>query len=301
MNHKAKKGKGRPKLPILETENLTYIYSPGTPFNHTAVNNINFAVEEGEITGVIGHTGSGKSTLLQLLNGLLKPTDGKVLLHGKDIWENPKEIGSVRFKIGLVFQYPEYQLFEETVKEDIAYGPKNMKLTSDDIEKRVNQAAATVKLKPELLSKSPFDLSGGEKRRVAIAGIMAMQPEIIIFDEPTAGLDPIGRETVLNAIRDYRNQHNATIVIVSHSMEDMALICDRILVLNDGNALMHDTVDNVFKNASVLKEIGLNVPSITKVMLSIKEKGINIPTDIYTVDKATQFLYSLINGGYEKC
>lgn len=284
-------------MPILQTENLTYTYAPGTPFKHTAVNNISFSVDEGEITGIIGHTGSGKSTLLQLLNGLLKPTDGKVLLHGKDIWEEPKKIGSVRFKIGLVFQYPEYQLFEETVKEDIAYGPKNMNLTPEEIEIRVNEASKTVGLKESLLSKSPFDLSGGEKRRVAIAGIMAMKPEIIIFDEPTAGLDPQGRETVFNAIREYRRQNNATIIIVSHSMEDMASICDRIIVMNDGKAIMHDTVSEVFKNASLLKEIGLSVPAITDVFLSLKQRNIDIPTDIYTVEDAAKAILSAIRGG----
>ena len=284
-------------MPILEAENLTYTYAPGTPFKHTAVNNISFSVEKGEITGIIGHTGSGKSTLLQLLNGLLKPTGGKVLLHGKDIWENPKKISTVRFKIGLVFQYPEYQLFEETVKEDIAYGPKNMKLSAEEIANRVENASKTVGLKSSLLEKSPFDLSGGEKRRVAIAGIMAMMPEIIIFDEPTAGLDPQGRETVFNAIKEYRKQNDATIIIVSHSMEDMATICDRIIVMNDGQAVMHDTVDEVFKNASLLKEIGLSVPAVTDVMLSLKSRGLNLSTNVYTVDKAAEVLLNVIKGG----
>ncbi len=284
-------------MPILQTENLTYTYAPGTPFRHTAVNNISFSVEEGEITGIIGHTGSGKSTLLQLLNGLLKPTSGKVLLHGKDIWDEPKKIGSVRFNIGLVFQYPEYQLFEETVQEDIAYGPKNMKLSPEEIKKRVNEASKTVGLKESLLQKSPFDLSGGEKRRVAIAGIMAMKPEIIVFDEPTAGLDPNGRETVFNAIRQYRNQNNATIIIVSHSMEDMAAICDKIIVMNNGNAVMHATVDEVFKNASMLKNIGLNVPAVTDVFLSLKSRNIDVPTDVYTVESAASALLSIIKGG----
>ena len=284
-------------MPILQTENLTYTYANGTPFKHTAVNNISFSVEEGEITGIIGHTGSGKSTLLQLLNGLLKPTSGKVLLHGKDIWEQPKKIGYVRFKVGLVFQYPEYQLFEETVEEDIAYGPKNMKLSSEEIAERVDEAVKTVGLKESLLNKSPFDLSGGEKRRVAIAGIMAMKPEIIVFDEPTAGLDPIGRETVFEAIRQYRDKNNATIIIVSHSMEDMAAICDKIIVMNDGNVVMHDTVNEVFKNASLLKGIGLNVPAVTDVFLNLKNKNIDISTDVYTVESAASRLLSIIKGG----
>ena len=284
-------------MPILKTENLTYTYAPGTPFKHTAVNNISFSVEKGEITGIIGHTGSGKSTLLQLLNGLLKPTDGKVYFNGNDIWHDPKKIGLYRFKIGLVFQYPEYQLFEETVKEDIAYGPKNMKLSPEEIEQRVNEAVSIVGLKEHLLEKSPFDLSGGEKRRAAIAGIMAMKPEIIVFDEPTAGLDPIGRETVFEAIKKYRRDNDATIIIVSHSMEDMASICDKIIVLNDGNVVMHKTVAEVFKNADKLKKIGLNVPIVTDVLLTLKEMGADISVEHFTVRSAADFLISKIKGG----
>lgn len=284
-------------MPILKTENLTYTYASGTPFKHTAVNNISFTVEKGEITGIIGHTGSGKSTLLQLLNGLLKPTDGKVYFNGNDIWQDPKKIGLYRFKIGLVFQYPEYQLFEETVKEDIAYGPKNMKLSPEEIEQRVNEAVSIVGLKEHLLEKSPFDLSGGEKRRAAIAGIMAMKPEIIVFDEPTAGLDPIGRETVFEAIKKYRRDNDATIIIVSHSMEDMASICDKIIVLNDGNVVMHDSVTEVFKNADKLKKIGLNVPIVTDVLLTLKEMGADISVEHFTVRSAADFLISKIKGG----
>ncbi len=284
-------------MPILKTENLTYTYAPGTPFKHTAVNNISFSVEKGEITGIIGHTGSGKSTLLQLLNGLLKPTEGAVYFDGSNIWEEPKKIGAYRYKIGLVFQYPEYQLFEETVKEDIAYGPKNMKLSDEEIEKRVNEAINIVGLKEHLLDKSPFDLSGGEKRRAAIAGIMAMKPDIIVFDEPTAGLDPIGRETVFEAIKKYRRDNNATIIIVSHSMEDMAAICENIIVMNDGNVVMHDSVDNVFKNSKKLKEIGLNVPLVTDVLLTLKDMGIDISAEYFTVDSAAEYLISLIKGG----
>ncbi|MBE6739976.1 MAG: energy-coupling factor transporter ATPase [Ruminococcaceae bacterium] len=284
-------------MPILKTENLTYTYAPATPFKHTAVNNISFSVEKGEITGIIGHTGSGKSTLLQLLNGLLKPTDGKVYFNGNDIWQDPKKIGLYRFKIGLVFQYPEYQLFEETVKEDIAYGPKNMKLSPEEIEQRVNEAVSIVGLKEHLLEKSPFDLSGGEKRRAAIAGIMAMKPEIIVFDEPTAGLDPIGRETVFEAIKKYRRDNDATIIIVSHSMEDMASICDKIIVLNDGNVVMHDSVAEVFKNADKLKKIGLNVPIVTDVLLTLKEMGADISVEHFTVRSAADFLISKIKGG----
>ncbi len=284
-------------LAILKAENLNFVYSPDTPFKYEAVKDISFSVDEGEILGIIGHTGSGKSTLLQLLNGLLKPTSGKILLHDKDIWQNPKEIRDIRFKIGLVFQYPEYQLFEETVEEDIAFGPKNMKLDSEEINSRVNDAVNTVMLKEELLKKSPFDLSGGEKRRAAIAGIMAMKPEIIIFDEPTAGLDPIGRETVLKAIEDYRKSNNATVIIVSHSMEDMAQICDNILVLNNGSVFMHDTAENVFKNSQQLTSIGLNVPEITRVMLALKESGVNIDTNVFTVDRAVAVIEDYLSGG----
>lgn len=284
-------------LAILKAENLNFVYSPDTPFKYEAVKDISFSVDEGEILGIIGHTGSGKSTLLQLLNGLLKPTGGKILLHDKDIWQNPKEIRDIRFKIGLVFQYPEYQLFEETVEEDIAFGPKNMKLDSEEINNRVNDAVNTVMLKEELLKKSPFDLSGGEKRRAAIAGIMAMKPEIIIFDEPTAGLDPIGRETVLKAIEDYRKSNNATVIIVSHSMEDMAQICDNILVLNNGSVFMHDTAENVFKNSQQLTSIGLNVPEITRVMLALKESGVNIDTNVFTVDRAVAVIEDYLSGG----
>ncbi len=282
---------------ILKTENLTYTYAPGTPFKHTAVNNISFSVKKGDITGIIGHTGSGKSTLLQLLNGLLKPSAGKVYFNGNDIWEDPKKIGQFRYKIGLVFQYPEYQLFEETVKDDIAYGPKNMKLDDSEIEKRVKDSVEIVGLKEHLLDKSPFDLSGGEKRRAAIAGIMAMKPEIIVFDEPTAGLDPIGRKTVFDAIKKYREDNDATIIIVSHCMEDMASICDNIIVLNDGNVVMHDTVSNVFKNSDKLKEIGLNVPIVTDVLLTLKKMGINVSAEHFTVDSAAQYLVSKIRGG----
>lgn len=284
-------------MAILTAENLNYIYSPDSPFKHDAIKNVSFSLEGGEILGIIGHTGSGKSTLMQLLNGLLKPTSGKIMFDGKDIWENPKEIGTIRFKIGLVFQYPEYQLFEETVEKDISFGPRNMKLTDDEISARTLSAAATVGLHRNLLQKSPFDLSGGEKRRTAIAGIMAMKPEIIIFDEPTAGLDPIGRETVLKAICDYRKSNNATVIIVSHSMEDVASICDKVLVLNDGQVFMYDTVDNVFSNYENLKNIGLTVPEITKVMLSLKASGVDIDTKVYTVDKAVEVISVYLSGG----
>ncbi len=284
-------------MPILQTENISYTYAPGTAFKHTAVNDISLSVNKGCITGIIGHTGSGKSTLLQLLNGLLKPTEGKVIFDGKDIWENPKKIGTYRFKIGLVFQYPEYQLFEDTVREDISYGPKNMKLTEDEIDTRVKEAASLVQLKDTLMEKSPFELSGGEKRRVAIAGIMAMKPEVIVFDEPTAGLDPIGRETVFKAIKDYRDKYNATIIIVSHSMEDMANICDNLLVMNDGKIVASGSVAQVFGNSEFLRKIGLNVPDITSVMLLLKESFPNINANVFTVEAAANALLDYIKDG----
>lgn len=281
-------------MDVLKIENLCYVYSPNTPYVTTAVDNISFTVKKGEIFGIIGHTGSGKSTLLQMLNGLLKPSSGRVLLNGKDIWENPKAMRQIRSKIGLVFQYPEYQLFEETVLTDISYGPKNMGLTKEQAEESAISAAKTVHLSESLLFKSPFDLSGGEKRRVAIAGIMAMQPEVIVFDEPTAGLDPVGRELVLSAIMKYREERNATVVIVSHSMEDMALICDNILVLNDGKKVLLDNVDNVFNDAHLLESIGLAVPYVTSVLLSLKRKGIDLNTNCYTVDAAVQSILSAL-------
>ncbi len=289
-------------MEILKAEQLNYVYSPNTPFVTAALKNVSFSVNKGEIFGIIGHTGSGKSTLLQMLNGLLKSTSGTVLFNGKDIWENPKEIKKVRFKVGLVFQYPEYQLFEETVINDIAFGPKNKGLNEEEAKKEAITAAQTVGLKPELFEKSPFDLSGGEKRRVAIAGIMAMKPEVIVLDEPTAGLDPIGRQAVLNAIMEYRKTNNATVIIVSHSMEDMALICDRIMVLSGGEKVLEDTVANVFNNAKLLESIGLAVPFVTSVLLKLKKMGIEVDENCYTVDSAAKsILNSLAKGGGAKC
>lgn len=288
-------------MDVLKVENLCYVYSPNTPYVTTAVDDISFSVKQGEIFGIIGHTGSGKSTLLQMLNGLLKPSSGRVLLNGNDIWENPKQMRKIRSKIGLVFQYPEYQLFEDTVIKDISYGPKNMGLDANSAQDAAVKAAETVHLSNALLSKSPFDLSGGEKRRVAIAGIMAMQPEIIVFDEPTAGLDPVGRELVLSAIMKYRTEHNATVIIVSHSMEDMALICDNILVLNDGKKVLLDTVDNVFNDAQLLDSIGLAVPYVTSVLLSLKRKGIDVNTNCYTVDSAVNSILAALEKGGAVC
>ena len=253
---------------------------------HDAVKNVNFSIEKGEIVGIIGHTGSGKSTLVQHLNGLLKPSEGDVLLDGKNIWEDPKKIRSIRSRVGLVFQYPEYQLFEDTVYKDIAFGPKNMGLNDDEIASRIAEICEIVGIKPDYLEKSPFDLSGGEKRRVAIAGVMAMQPEIIVFDEPVAGLDPKGRADVVKMIGDYRDKYNATVLIISHNMEDMAIIADKLLVMNKGELALFDTTNNVFRQYDFLKFIGLSVPMVTQIMLALKEKGVNVPDDIFTVDRA---------------
>ena len=283
-------------MSILEVKNLTHTYDGNTPFMHDAVKNVSFSVEKGEIVGIIGHTGSGKSTLVQHLNGLLKATEGEVLLDGINIWENPKNIRTIRSRVGLVFQYPEYQLFEDTVYKDIAFGPKNMGLNDDEIATRITEICNIVGIKEEYLEKSPFDLSGGEKRRVAIAGVMAMQPEIIVFDEPVAGLDPKGRADVIKMITDYRNRYNATVLIISHNMEDMALIADKLIVMNKGEMALFDTTDNVFKQHDLLKSMGLNVPIVTQIMFLLKEKGMDIPDDIFTVDRAVQHLLGLMGG-----
>lgn len=284
-------------MATLSVENLTYVYGEKSPFQKTAIEDVTFSAKSGEIIGVIGHTGSGKSTLVQHFNGLLKANSGKVLLDGADIWENPKEIRKIRFKIGMVFQYPEYQLFEETVYKDIAFGPTNMGLSAEDINKRVLDTAQMLGITAEMLEKSPFDLSGGEKRRVAIAGVMAMQPEIIVFDEPTAGLDPAGRDIVLEKIKEYRDRTGALVFIVSHSMEDMARVADKLLVMNGGRLSMFDTVKKVFSNPKKLKEIGLNVPQVTKVFSALKENGIPVDENVFTVNEAVSYLLSFLKGG----
>lgn len=284
-------------MPILEVKNLTHTYGGDSFFITDAVKNVNFSIEKGEIVGIIGHTGSGKSTLVQHLNGLLKPTEGEVLLEDKNIWDNPKQIRSVRSRVGLVFQYPEYQLFEDTVYKDIAFGPKNMGLSDDEINARIIEISKIVGIKQEYFEKSPFDLSGGEKRRVAIAGVMAMQPEIIIFDEPVAGLDPKGRNDIIRMIADYRIKYNATVLIISHNMEDMALLADKLIVMSNGELQMFDTTENVFRQHKFLQSIGLNVPMVTQIMLNLKEKGIDIPDNIFTVDRAVDYLLSLNKGG----
>lgn len=283
-------------MAILEVQNLTHTYGGNTPFINDAVSNVSFTVEQGEIIGIIGHTGSGKSTLVQHLNGLLKPTDGKIFIEQKNIWDNPKEIRLVRSAVGLVFQYPEYQLFEETVYDDIAFGPKNMGLEGEELDTRVREICKIIGVRDEYLTKSPFDLSGGEKRRVAIAGVMAMNPKIIVFDEPTAGLDPRGREDIIGIIEQYRKATGATVIIISHSMEDMAQITDKLLVLSRGELVMFDKTENVFKNGEKLREIGLNVPIVTRVFNKLKELGVDVPRDVFTVERAVEVLKKLKEG-----
>ena len=281
--------------PILEVNDLTYIYSVGTPFEHKALDHISFSVEPGEFIGIIGHTGSGKSTLMQQLNGLLKPTSGQVLLDGADIWSDKKLTRQARFRVGLVFQYPEYQLFEETVYRDIAFGPKNMGLDEKEIDRRVREAAGFVGLTPEQLEVSPFDLSGGQKRRVAIAGVIAMEPEVLILDEPTAGLDPVGRAEILGNIEAYRKARNATIMMVSHSMEDVARLTDRLLVMNGSKLAMDGTPAEVFCHAEELVKMGLNIPQVTQVFLHLKEKGLDV-ANVYTIEQAVSEIKRLRGG-----
>ena len=271
--------------PILEAKNLTYIYSVGTPFEHKALDDISFSVERGEFIGIIGHTGSGKSTLMQQLNGLLKPTSGTVLLDGQDIWSDKKLTRQARFRVGLVFQYPEYQLFEETVYKDIAFGPKNMGLSPEEVDRRVREAAGFVGLTEQQLEVSPFDLSGGQKRRVAIAGVIAMEPEVLILDEPTAGLDPVGRSEILGNIQSYRKAKNATIMMVSHSMEDVARLTDRLLVMNGSKLAMDAPPAQVFTHAEELTQMGLNIPQVTQVFLELKKLGLDVK-NVYTIDQA---------------
>lgn len=280
---------------VLELKNLSYVYGTGTPFEKTAVNNLSLSIEKGEFIGIMGHTGSGKSTLVQMLNGLMKPTSGQVLLDGEDIWANPKDIRKIRFKVGMVFQYPEYQLFEETVAKDIAFGPTNMGKSGAELEKAVNDAARFTGLKDELLEKSPFDLSGGEKRRAAIAGVIAMNPEVLVLDEPTAGLDPMGRDVLLSQIVQYHKERKNTVILVSHSMEDIARVADKIIVMNKSNLVMFDKTKEVFSKGRELEKIGLRVPQITKIMLELREKGFNVPEGILTVDEAMDCISLLLD------
>lgn len=281
--------------PILEVKNLTYIYSVGTPFEHKALDDISFSVERGEFIGIIGHTGSGKSTLMQQLNGLLKPTSGTVLLDGQDIWSDKKLTRQARFRVGLVFQYPEYQLFEETVYKDIAFGPKNMGLSAEEVDRRVREAAGFVGLTEQHLEVSPFDLSGGQKRRVAIAGVIAMEPEVLILDEPTAGLDPMGRSEILGNIQSYRKAKNATIMMVSHSMEDVARLTDRLLVMNGSKLAMDAPPAQVFTHAEELTQMGLNIPQVTQVFLELKKLGLDVK-NVYTIEQAAAEIKRLKEG-----
>lgn len=282
--------------PVIKTEGLTHIYGAGTPFERRALDNIDLELCEGEFVGLIGHTGSGKSTLIQHLNGLLKPSSGRVLLDGKDIWEKDSDIRQVRFKVGLVFQYPEYQLFEETVAKDIAFGPRNMGLAEEEIDERVREAAAFVGIDEESLEKSPFELSGGQKRRVAIAGVIAMRPEVLILDEPTAGLDPRGRNEILGRIQEYHRATNAVVVLVTHSMEEAARYADRIIVLDDNGIHCSGTPAEVFARAGELEEIGLDIPMVTKVFRELKKRGVAVDPAVYTVADGVKALTALKGG-----
>lgn len=281
----------------IEAVNLTHYYSKGTIQQVAAIENINLQINKGELVGIIGHTGSGKSTLISHFNGLLKPDSGKILVDGVDIHKDKETLRQSRFKVGLCFQYPEYQLFEDTVYKDIAFGPKNMKLSESEIKERVFRAAAFVGVKPEHMEKSPFDLSGGEKRRVAIAGVMSMEPEVLIFDEPAAGLDPKGRKLLINLIKEYRKQTGSTVIIVSHSMEDIAEMADRVIVMNKSSVAMQGTVDEVYSRGDELRSMGLNVPEITEIFAKLRLKGIDVPANVYTVEQGAEILRKLMRKG----
>lgn len=284
----------------ISVNNVSYIYSKDTPFMKKALDDVSVAIEENRITGLIGHTGCGKSTLVQLLNGLLKPDAGEILLDGQNIWADPKKIADIRFRIGIVFQYPEYQLFEETVWADIAFGPRNMGLSGDEIKRRVEEAALFAGLDPALLQKSPFDLSGGQKRRAAVAGVMAMEPEVLILDEPAAGLDPLGREEILGGIRTYQRQKRSTVVIVSHSMEDMARYADDLIVLEHGRVYMTGSCREVFRRAGDLTAVGLDIPQITRFMRLLQAKGAPVRTDIFTVEEAKDEIVRVLSAQRKK-
>lgn len=285
-------------MAFLVCENLKYLYSVGTPFETPAIDNVNLSVDKGELIGIIGHTGSGKSTLIQHFNGLLRSHGGKVIVDGKDIWskKNKKNIRQVRFAVGLCFQYPEYQIFEESIYKEIAFGPKQMGLDADEIDRRIRESIDFVGISPTILDKSPFDLSGGQKRRVAIASILAMEPSVLVLDEPCAGLDPKGREAVLRLIQDYQHSKGNTVILVSHSMEDVAKICGRVLVMNKGTLAMQGTVDEVYSHAAELKAMGLNVPEITDVFLKLRESGVDCKTNIYTVEQGVAEFKRLSGG-----
>ncbi|MDD2955878.1 MAG: energy-coupling factor transporter ATPase [Oscillospiraceae bacterium] len=285
-------------MSIIKTEGLTYTYSPGTPYQKTAVSAVDLDIAQGDVVGVIGHTGSGKSTLIQHFNGLLRPTSGKVFVDGEDMWQNPKEIRRFRFKVGLVFQYPEYQLFEDTVYKDIAFGPRNMGLSEEEIDARVRQAAAFVGLREKHMQKSPFELSGGQKRRVAIAGVIAMNPKVLILDEPTAGLDPKGREMILGQIREYHEEEKNTVLLVSHSMEDVAKYAKTALVMNQGKVFLYAPVEEVFSHAEELTGLGLSVPQVSRVFLTLARRGYPVNPNVFTLEQAkTELLRVLGKGG----
>ena len=273
---------------IIHVEHLKYVYNPGMPDETTALDDVSFSVEEGDFVGIIGSTGSGKSTLISHFNGLNRPTSGRILIDGKDMWEQGADLRAFRFQVGLVMQYPEYQLFEETCAKDIAYGPRNMGLDEAEIDRRVKEAAAFVGLSDDLLQKSPFELSGGQKRRVAIAGVMAMHPRVLVLDEPAAGLDPEGRDTILSQIRDYHEKTGITVLLVSHSMEDIAKYANRVLVMSHAKLAMYDTVEKVFGHAQELLELGLSVPQVTQIFLKLRQMGLDIPTDVYTMPYAVK-------------
>ena len=276
--------------PILQVKDLTHTYGAGTPFQRSAVEHMSFDVNEGEFLGIIGHTGSGKSTLITHMNGLNKPTGGKIYIDGRDLWADPEKIRDFRFLTGLVFQYPEYQLFEETCYKDIAFGPKNMGLDEAEVDRRVHEAADFVGLDPALLERSPFELSGGQKRRVAVAGVMAMKPRILVLDEPAAGLDPEGRDDILSEVKEYHKKTGTTVLLVSHSMEDIAKYANRVLVMSNKKIAMYDTVEKIFARAPELLELGLSVPQVTKIFLKLREMGVDVPADVYTVPYAVKTL-----------
>ena len=282
---------------ILRIENLSYVYGKGTPFEKVALDNVSVSFEKGKITGLIGHTGSGKSTLVNLLNGLLKPTSGKVYLDGKDIWENPKEISKIRFRVGLVMQYPEYQLFDETVRADIGFAPRNLGLSDEEIEERVNLAARFAGIGFDMLDKSPFELSGGQKRRVAIAGIIAMRPDVLVLDEPAAGLDPRGRREILGSLRNYAESMNASVILVSHSMEDMAHYCDNVVVMNSAKVYRTGTVKEIFSEADALISVGLDVPMISRVAGELVKRGIDLKGELYTVEGVKAAILEYVKEG----
>lgn len=288
-------------MPILEAKNLTYTYSVGSPFEKTAVDHIDLQIEEGEFVGIIGHTGSGKSTLMQMMNGLLQPTEGQILLNGKDIWAKDTDRRQVRFQVGLVFQYPEYQLFEETVYKDIAFGPRNMKLSEEEIDRRVRETAEAVGLTEEQLQKAPYALSGGQKRRAAIAGVMAMEPRVLILDEPTAGLDPKGRTKILTQLQAYHKRTGCTILLVSHSMEDVARYASKLLVLSQAKVVCYDTPSGVFAQSQSLESMGLALPQITRIFNGLAERGITFPEEVYTVKFGADLLTKRLEGGQKSC